>query len=248
MYIQLMGKCYICGLTKPFTEFYKDKTRKSGYSDKCISCEKERMHKYYISNKEQHRDRTRKSQRKRKKFLETFKANNPCKNCDLFLPYWTMDFDHLLDKKFELGSTSYRHYSLTAIKEEMKKCDLVCANCHTHRTTIRRKPSKYLKKLYIDNKKYFDEVKEKAGCKDCKIYYKSFILQFDHVYDKSFQISKAYDRKSKAEIIKETKKCDIVCVNCHRNRTYHRRYGLELIKLKIELTKINHLEYVINTT
>lgn len=43
-----------------------------------------------------------------------------------------MDFDHLGDKKFAVGSSI--SYTLDAVREEIAKCEVVCANCHRERT------------------------------------------------------------------------------------------------------------------
>ncbi|MDQ3743355.1 MAG: hypothetical protein M3444_03130 [Acidobacteriota bacterium] len=45
-----------------------------------------------------------------------------------------MDFDHREGetKIFEMNRVSY--VSMRAIKQEIEKCDVVCANCHRERT------------------------------------------------------------------------------------------------------------------
>lgn len=60
-------------------------------------------------------------------------------------------------------------------------------------------------------------------CNDCLISYPPHILDFDHIKDKSFGISRAIQQGRNLEsIIKEIKKCEIVCANCHRHRTHER--------------------------
>lgn len=46
-------------------------------------------------------------------------------------------------------------------------------------------------------------------------------MDFDHVGDKAFNIATAIDKRW-SEIQAEIKKCDVVCANCHRIRTYTR--------------------------
>jgi hypothetical protein len=48
-----------------------------------------------------------------------------------------LEFDHLSDKKFAIGVWSQFVLSLEKIQLEIKKCDLVCANCHRVRTVKR---------------------------------------------------------------------------------------------------------------
>ena len=65
-------------------------------------------------------------------------------------------------------------------------------------------------------------VEYKGGrCKDCDQEYYPVVFDFDHIDpdEKSFKISgKAIYRWR--ELIKEVKKCDLRCANCHRLRHY----------------------------
>lgn len=47
-----------------------------------------------------------------------------------------MQFDHRVpaDKEHNVAQMVQKGMALTAILEEIKKCDLVCANCHADRT------------------------------------------------------------------------------------------------------------------
>lgn len=59
-------------------------------------------------------------------------------------------------------------------------------------------------------------------------------MQFDHVKgDKQFDLARAHDAASTLqEVVDEIAKCEVVCANCHAERTYKRyafkRTGLEL--------------------
>lgn len=71
---------------------------------------------------------------------------------------------------------------------------------------------------------YIQEVKSKATCMDCGESYPYYVFDFDHRPGelKSFNI--AIEAKHHTlEIVKaEIAKCDIVCSNCHRVRTWER--------------------------
>lgn len=59
-------------------------------------------------------------------------------------------------------------------------------------------------------------------CADCGIQYQPWQMQFDHVRgEKLFGISDF--RASEAAVIAEVAKCDVVCANCHADRTYRRQ-------------------------
>ena len=83
-------------------------------------------------------------------------------------------------------------------------------------------------KLIERNKKWVNE-KKAVPCKDCGIQYQPWIMQFDHLNNKeenvSVMVRNAVSIK-KLEI--EISKCEVVCANCHANRTYNRRNNIVL--------------------
>lgn len=67
----------------------------------------------------------------------------PCPDCLTSFPPEAMEFDHARGKKFkEVSRMIGQNFSLEDILEEVKKCDVVCANCHRIRTTRRRRQHK----------------------------------------------------------------------------------------------------------
>ncbi len=74
-------------------------------------------------------------------------------------------------------------------------------------------------------KKKLAALKESSGCKDCGEN-NHIVLDFDHLRDKKYNISRMiHDGFSWKAIMKEVEKCDVVCANCHRIRTYNRFTG-----------------------
>lgn len=74
----------------------------------------------------------------------------------------------------------------------------------------------------IELRKFVNSLKD-GPCKDCGIKYQPWIMDFDHLKDKYESISVMISNKrSKEVILKEIEKCDLVCSNCHRERTYQR--------------------------
>lgn len=66
------------------------------------------------------------------------------------------------------------------------------------------------------------KIKESFGCHDCGEK-NHIVLDFDHLRDKKYNISRMiHDGFSWRQIKKEIEKCEIVCANCHRIRTYQR--------------------------
>jgi hypothetical protein len=67
---------------------------------------------------------------------------------------------------------------------------------------------------------------KRRPCKDCKKSFNPWIMDFDHVRGKKrFNLNRLCKVSASWETIKEEiEKCDVVCSNCHRERT-HRRAG-----------------------
>lgn len=70
------------------------------------------------------------------------KQANPCTDCNAFYPYYVMQFDHTgSDKESNVSDMANRSLSLARTKNEIAKCELVCANCHAVRTWERQQPA-----------------------------------------------------------------------------------------------------------
>lgn len=61
-------------------------------------------------------------------------------------------------------------------------------------------------------------------CADCGTSYPYYVMQFDHLRDKKFNISAFVCSNRKIEtLLAEIAKCEVVCANCHAERSYQRR-------------------------
>jgi molybdenum cofactor biosynthesis enzyme MoaA len=58
-------------------------------------------------------------------------------------------------------------------------------------------------------------------CADCKNIFPPWVMTFDHCLGKNFSLTN-YSR-SLDTLIHEMSLCEIVCCNCHANRTYQRK-------------------------
>jgi hypothetical protein len=110
-------QCTDCQEVKPTTNFYKSPSHSQGVMCYCKDCFNKRAIKRWI---------------KRKTDAIIYKGSS-CQRCGLHLQdshYAVFEFHHL--NHVEKGSdwSKLRLKSWTAIKKELDKCLLLCANCH----------------------------------------------------------------------------------------------------------------------
>jgi len=86
---------------------------------------------------------------------------------------------------------------------------------------------------------FLAEYKLKRGCRDCGYKKHHSALEFDHIKgDKSLNVCFS---KSIEQAKKEIEKCDVVCSNCHRIRTYKRIYACKPdVFVNFELKEFNN--------
>lgn len=76
---------------------------------------------------------------------------------------------------------------------------------------------------FIEQMKQFIAQCKAVPCADCKGTYPSYVMDFDHVGDdKLINVSTAV-KVGRRRLLAEAAKCEIVCANCHRQRTHDRR-------------------------
>jgi hypothetical protein len=75
------------------------------------------------------------------------------------------------------------------------------------------------KKLRQSRRQFVIDSKSKP-CADCGITYPYYVMDFDHRENKKFEIGSNAYSTSFAALEAEIAKCDVVCSNCHRERTY----------------------------
>lgn len=209
------------------TEYGKKQTAKY-YSDRC-------------DDSEWMAERARKSRKliaARRELLAKIKVDRGCADCGYNAHATALDFDHVTGEKFAEVSVMGT-LSLDRIMAEVAKCEVVCYRCHRIRTTEQMRSGGWLwarKKIAnpsTDTRKIaryrargaalLADVKLQSGCADCGYRGRSEALDFDHVRGiKKFNISQRLQYKPE-RLLAEIAKCDVVCANCHRIRTYNRR-------------------------
>jgi|ERR1700690_90976 len=85
--------------------------------------------------------------------------------------------------------------------------------------------NKVTRKKYYKQREIINKLKS-FPCIDCKGIFNSWQMDFDHIPGKNKKASISQmvgEGYSNAEIQKEIDKCDLICANCHRNRTHFRK-------------------------
>lgn len=98
----------------------------------CANCHQSLHEKENLSNKIKSKSQKQKDRKTslKKKLIDL--SGGCCKKCNLKSEYtWCMTFHHIGDKEFELCRDNiYRKRFEQKMLEELKKCELLCFNCH----------------------------------------------------------------------------------------------------------------------
>lgn len=202
---------------------------------------------YYARNREAEITRVTTRQRATLQWLRELRRV-PCADCGGMFPPYVMDFDHRdpAAKSFSVAADKVLLKNRLELEAEIAKCDIVCANCHRIRTAAQYangileygyKPSptpaatpraQYRREHFLSLRaaqmEIFDRVRA-LPCADCGKTYPMPAMEFDHrdPRQKRGHLSYLAGRVRIAAFLEELAKCDIVCANCHHERTYHRR-------------------------
>jgi hypothetical protein len=95
--------------------------------------------RYYQENKTRLRLEQKNQRSKLRRLIEELKSV-PCTDCGILYPTYIMDFDHCRGtKSFTISvHLSTKNPTESTLRAEIAKCDVVCANCHRHRTWMRQ--------------------------------------------------------------------------------------------------------------
>jgi hypothetical protein len=120
-YMMVVWKTKVCSRCKQelsINNFNKDKKSKDKIARICKKCINEYNHRICDE---------------RKAYCLSFKKNKGCLICKEECIH-TLHFHHLKDKKFKISKywtkVKGQNISEKDLREELKKCVLICANCH----------------------------------------------------------------------------------------------------------------------
>lgn len=116
----------------------------------------------------------------------------------------------------EEGSGLTLVVKLNAMRDADNRKRWYASSGQSHRRAERQR------KLRAEKRAYIAAAKNKP-CMDCKQSFPPYVMDFDHrdPKDKKFSVSRICDDNVSWENLKaEIAKCDLVCANCHRIRTW----------------------------
>lgn len=91
--------------------------------------------KWYQKNKDAIKEKRFESRTLARKWVYEYKIKHSvCTDCNISYPPHVLDFDHLANKSFGISRAIQQGLSIERIREEIKKCEIVCSNCHRQRT------------------------------------------------------------------------------------------------------------------
>lgn len=126
-----MKICTKCQVERPLAVFPRKRGTRGTI---CNECQRTYTRKHYLANKAEYLKRNKIKRERLRQFLRNLKEAAPCPDCGVRYPYYVMEFDHQRDKLFNVGEYAANNNSWRVLKEEIAKCEIVCANCHRLRT------------------------------------------------------------------------------------------------------------------
>lgn len=136
----LLKLCRICNSIKSESEFFKNKAKKDGLQTSCKDCRKIQNHEHYRSSDKRRkdvRDRNEVARKKKRDLVRRYKSFCGCRVCGE-KDFVVLDLHHLDPSQKEGDPSKFYMQSLKRLRDEIRKCAVLCSNCHrrVHAGTI----------------------------------------------------------------------------------------------------------------
>ena len=133
---EVSRSCAKCGASRPETAFHRSRTGQFSY---CRDCRRAYDRRYYAEcGRTARLARARAWRVAARVWMDTLKEGRACADCGELFPTYVMHWDHL-PGHYKVADVSAMVSSRRReiVLDELKKCELVCANCHVMRTVVR---------------------------------------------------------------------------------------------------------------
>jgi cytochrome c553 len=277
----IINICKKCKNQKPLSRFISNRN----FKNICKICHGKKIKSWRNENPEIEKSIRKKYFKRSAEYIKSFKENKSCSFCMIPYPPHVLDFHHIEEKISSISKLYGKKQE--KVDAEIKKCILLCANCHRNEThdnehtipTLKnrnffpkimdigitegcetkkcmkceilkntenftllktRKTHSYCKKCmrkvnHEANQKRTDKrlarkniisIKDNQKCADCKHVFRYWMLDFDHIKGEKIGNINILHNGSVEKVLEETSKCELVCVNCHRIRTFLKKNHL----------------------
>jgi hypothetical protein len=132
-----MKICIDCSIAKSLNEFHRKTNSKDGRQPRCKQCSTNKRSQWYKNNSSKSKKSNRKRAFDRRQKIVDYLKEHPCIDCGEEDPI-VLQFDHIRDKKIDISNMVGRN-GWEIIQEEIAKCVVRCANCHTRKTAKEQK-------------------------------------------------------------------------------------------------------------
>lgn len=124
-------ECTRCHAVKSESNFHKRTVAKDGLQAHCKECEKLAHQLHYSKNSQVFKDRAKERRLSETKKYRDWKETLSCCICSESDSH-CLDFHHLdpSQKDFSISDASSMGLSSYRLSDELKKCIVVCKNCH----------------------------------------------------------------------------------------------------------------------
>lgn len=160
-----------------------------------------------------------------KKIKATKELGGKCKICNEN-NIFKLTFHHKDPKIKEDRLSNMFQLRYSVIKNELKKCELLCHNCHSELHFNENTNNNTGSKRSRNNKQVLLKFISKKCCSECGYNKCMAAIDFHHIKDKLFNIGDISTiltiQDLDEKIISEINKCVLICKNCHyiKNSNY----------------------------
>ena len=124
-----MKNCRKCLTDLPKCNFYSSKKNIDGLQSYCKKCSCSTRVNYYKDNRDSERVTRNKYRNNHRELFLEYKKTQKCSKCEENR-WYVLDFHHLNNKKDNVSNLIQGRSSWETILNEIKKCIVLCANCH----------------------------------------------------------------------------------------------------------------------
>ena len=130
--------CRLCDNEKALGEFPLRNKATGKRGNHCKECQKVYARAHYKANKSAHNARRLVNQRRyrqrNREYVVAYLKTHPCVDCGEPDPV-VLTFDHVRGvEEAHVSTLTHAGVPLRRLKEEIAKCEVRCANCHTRKT------------------------------------------------------------------------------------------------------------------